>query len=92
LKDFVSKDRNEPPDIDIDFEHERRERSSITSTEVRARASRAHRRGHHVPPPQRRARCGKALGLRSIWSIGSPKDIEWLDKGIADPGGCASSA
>lgn len=22
---FISKDRNEPPDIDVDFEHERRE-------------------------------------------------------------------
>ncbi len=27
---FLSRERNEPPDIDVDFEHERRERSSST--------------------------------------------------------------
>jgi len=29
---FISRERNEPPDIDIDFEHDRREEVSSTST------------------------------------------------------------
>ena len=53
---FISKDRNEPPDIDVDFEHERREEviqynyrrytpypPGLAATVIRYRAKSAHR-------------------------------------------------
>ena len=54
---FISRERNEPPDIDIDFEHERREEVlQYVYAQVRPRARGARRHRHHVPPAQRAAR------------------------------------
>ncbi len=60
---FISKERNEPPDIDVDFEHQRREEViQYIYGEVRPRAGRAHRGGHHLPAAQRAARCRQGPG------------------------------
>ena len=46
---FVSKERNEAPDIDVDFEHERREEViAVRLREVRPRAGRHDGRGDHL--------------------------------------------
>ncbi len=83
---FLSKERNEPPDIDIDFEHERREeviqyiykkygreRAALTAEVI------SYRRRSAVRD------VGKALGLSLDLVDRLAKDIEWFDKGIADP-------
>ncbi len=57
---FISRERNEPPDIDVDFEHERREEvlhAAVCVPALWPRACRAHRRGQHLPWSRRRARC-----------------------------------
>jgi error-prone DNA polymerase len=82
---FVSKERNEPPDIDIDFEHERREeviqyiyrkygreRAALTAEVITYRRRSAVRD------------VGKALGLSLDLVDRLAKDIEWFDSGIAD--------
>ena len=53
---FISRERNEPPDIDVDFEHERREEviQYVYDKYGRDRAAIAAD-GHHLP--RRRARC-----------------------------------
>jgi len=84
---FVSKERNEPPDIDIDFEHERREeviqyiyrkygreRAALTAEVITYRRRSAVRD------------VGKALGLSLDLVDRLAKDIEWFDAGVADPG------
>jgi error-prone DNA polymerase len=71
---FISRERNEPPDIDIDFEHQRREeviqyiyakygreRAAITGVVVSYRPKSAIRD------------VGKALGLDERWSTPSPR-------------------
>ena len=63
---FISKERNEPPDIDVDFEHERREeviQYIYRKIRPRARGTRRHR--HLLPAAQRSARCRQGLGPRS---------------------------
>ena len=70
---FVSRERNEPPDIDVDFEHERREeviqyiygkygreRAALAATVICYRTKSALRD------------VGKALGMRARRSTGSP--------------------
>ncbi|MDX2116751.1 MAG: error-prone DNA polymerase [Planctomycetota bacterium] len=82
---FVSKERNEPPDIDIDFEHERREeviqyiyrkygreRAALTAEVISYRRRSAVRE------------VGKVLGLSLDLVDRLAKDIEWFDHGIAD--------
>jgi error-prone DNA polymerase len=83
---FISKERNEPPDIDIDFEHERREeviqyiykkygrdRAALTAEVISYRRRSAIRD------------VGKALGLSLDLVDRLAKSIEWWDKGGIDP-------
>ncbi len=77
---FISRERNEPPDIDIDFEHERREeviqylyakygrdRAALTATVVSYRPRSALRD------------VGKALGLDEAIIEALAKDHHWWD-------------
>jgi error-prone DNA polymerase len=60
---FISRERDEPPDIDVDFEHERREEViQYIYAKYGARARRAGRHGDHLPPAQRTARRGQGAG------------------------------
>jgi len=83
---FVSRERNEPPDIDIDFEHERREeviqyiyrkygrdRAALTAEVI------SYRRRSAVRD------VGKALGLSLDCVDRLAKDIAWWDGGVLDP-------
>ena len=53
---FISRERNEPPDIDVDFEHQRREEVIQYVYAVRPRARRAGRDRDHLPHARRGAR------------------------------------
>ncbi len=77
---FISRERNEPPDIDVDFEHERREqviqyiyrkygrhRAALASTVVTYRPRSAVRD------------VGKALGMSLNQVDGLAKSIQWWD-------------
>jgi len=77
---FISKERNEPPDIDVDFEHERREeiiqyiyakygrqRAALTATVIRYRPRSALRDA------------GKALGLAALQVDALAKSVQWWD-------------
>ncbi len=81
---FISKERDEPPDIDVDFEHERREeviqyiyqkygrdRTAIAATVITYRARSAVRD------------IGKALGLSGDQVDRLSRSISWWDKDIA---------
>lgn len=78
---FISKDRNEPPDIDVDFEHERREeviqyiyqrysreRAALAATVIRYRPRSAIRD------------VGKALGFDPAMVEQLLEGIDWRDK------------
>ena len=78
---FVSRERNEPPDIDVDFEHERREeviqyiyrkygreRAAIAATVITYRPRSAVRD------------VGKALGLEPAQVDRLAKNLSWWDK------------
>ncbi len=80
---FISRERNEPPDIDIDFEHERREeviqylyakygrdRAALTAEVITYRGRSAIRE------------VGKALGLSLDAVDRLAKSLDWWDKGI----------
>ncbi|UCE89849.1 MAG: error-prone DNA polymerase [Pseudomonadota bacterium] len=82
---FISKERNEPPDIDIDFEHERREevlqyvyekygrqRAALAATVITYRRKSALRD------------TGKALGmnLQQVERLASA--VAWWDEGVPD--------
>jgi len=80
---FVSRERNEPPDIDIDFEHERREeviqyiyrkygrdRAALTAEVITYRGRSAVRE------------VGKALGLSLDCVDRLSKSLDWWDKGV----------
>jgi error-prone DNA polymerase len=77
---FISKERNEPPDIDVDFEHERREeviqyiykkysreRAALAATVISYRARSAIRD------------VGKALGLEALQVNALAKSLQWWD-------------
>jgi error-prone DNA polymerase len=77
---FISKERNEPPDIDVDFEHERREeviqyiyakygrrRAALAATVIRYRPSRPL------------ADAGQALGLAPLQVDTLAKSMQWWD-------------
>ena len=79
---FVSKERNEPPDIDVDFEHQRREeviqyvyakygreRAALAATVICYRARSAVRD------------LGKALGLGPVELDRLAKSLSWWDGG-----------
>ncbi|MBS0192153.1 MAG: error-prone DNA polymerase [Phycisphaerales bacterium] len=83
---FVSKERNEPPDIDIDFEHERREeviqyiyrkygreRAALTAEVI------SYRRRSAVRD------VGKALGLSLDLVDRLAKSVEWFEAGTVAP-------
>ncbi|MDE2432647.1 MAG: error-prone DNA polymerase [Burkholderiales bacterium] len=81
---FISKERNEPPDIDVDFEHERREeviqylynkygrdRTALTATVISYRTRSALRD------------VGKALGLdETLLEQASRQHVWWDEKGL----------
>ena len=73
---FISKERNEPPDIDIDFEHERREEVlAVPVHKVRPRPRGAHRRRHQLPARKARsAMSARRLVFRWRPSMPSPRD------------------
>ena len=83
---FISRERNEPPDIDIDFEHERREeviqyiygkygrdRAALVAEVITYRGRSAVRE------------VGKALGLSLDCVDRLAKDIDWWRNGVGDP-------
>ena len=92
---FISRNRNEPPDIDVDFEHERREdviqyiykryghhRAAICATVIHYRSRRAIRE------------VGKVMGLtedvtaalaRTIWGHGDELPDEYIRQAGLDP-------
>ncbi len=62
---FLSKERNEPPDIDVDFEHDRREEViQYLYAKVRPRARGTGRHRDQLPAQERHARRGQGAGLR----------------------------
>jgi error-prone DNA polymerase len=78
---FISKERDEPPDIDVDFEHERREeviqyiyrkysrkRAALAATVITYRARSAVRD------------VGKALGLDPVFVDDLAKSLAWWDR------------
>jgi error-prone DNA polymerase len=83
---FVSRERNEPPDIDVDFEHQRREeviqyiyarygreRAALAATVIRYRPKSAIRD------------CGKALGLEAAQVERLAKTLSWWDRRQVPP-------
>jgi len=87
---FLSKERNEPPDIDIDFEHERREevlqyvyrrygrdRAALTAEVISYRGRSAVRD------------VGKALGFSPELVDRLAKDMEWWTDTVGDGAGLA---
>lgn len=78
---FISKERNEPPDIDVDFEHERREEviQYIYDKYTRKRAALAAT----VITYRRRSAIrdvGRALGLDNILIDKLSKNMAWWDQ------------
>jgi error-prone DNA polymerase len=79
---FVSKERNEPPDIDVDFEHERREEviQYIYKKYGRDRAALAATVITYQPRSAVRD-VGKALGLSLEQVDRLAKNLQWWDGG-----------
>jgi error-prone DNA polymerase len=77
---FVSKERNEPPDIDVDFEHERREEviQYLYSKYGRHRAALAATVISYRPRSAVRD-VGKALGLELAQVDRLAKSLQWWD-------------
>jgi error-prone DNA polymerase len=78
---FISRERDEPPDIDVDFEHERREeviqyiyekysrkRAALAATVITYRSRSAVRD------------VGKALGLDAVFVDSLAKSLAWWDR------------
>jgi len=78
---FISKDRNEPPDIDVDFEHERREEviQYIYRRYTRERAALAATVIRYRPKSAIRD-VGKALGFDPALVEQLLEGIDWRDK------------
>ena len=77
---FISKERNEPPDIDVDFEHERREEviQYIYRKYGRERAALAATVITYRPRSAVRD-VGKALGLSGVQVDRLAKSMQWWD-------------
>jgi error-prone DNA polymerase len=77
---FISKERNEPPDIDVDFEHQRREEviQYIYGKYSRERAALAATLITYQPKSALRD-AGKALGLDALQVDGIAKSVVWWD-------------
>ena len=82
---FISKERNEPPDIDVDFEHERREeviqyiyrkysreRAALAATVITYRGRSAIRD------------VGKALGIEELKVGALASSLQWWENGVVD--------
>jgi error-prone DNA polymerase len=83
---FISKERNEPPDIDVDFEHERREEviQYIYEKYGRERAALAATVITYRPRSALRD-VGKALGLTELQVGGLARSMQWWDgQGVDD--------
>lgn len=78
---FLSKERNEPPDIDVDFEHERREEviQYIYKKYGRERAALAATVVYYRPRSAIRD-VGKALGLDPLFIDQLAKSLAWWDR------------
>jgi error-prone DNA polymerase len=81
---FISKERNEPPDIDVDFEHDRREEviQYIYGKYSRERAAIAATVITYRPRSAIRD-VGKALGLDELQINALAKTLQWWD-GLVD--------
>jgi error-prone DNA polymerase len=77
---FISRERNEPPDIDVDFEHERREEviQYIYQKYGRERAALAATVVTYRPRSALRD-VGKALGLSGLQGDRLAKSMQWWD-------------
>jgi len=77
---FISKERNEPPDIDVDFEHERREEviQYIYEKYGRERAALAATVVTYRPRSALRD-VGKALGLSGLQVDKLARSMQWWD-------------
>lgn len=77
---FISKERNEPPDIDVDFEHERREEviQYIYGKYGRERAALAATVITYRPRSALRD-VGKALGLSDLQTSRLSRSMQWWD-------------
>ncbi|HYS58169.1 MAG TPA: error-prone DNA polymerase [Burkholderiales bacterium] len=77
---FISKERNEPPDIDVDFEHQRREEviQYVYKKYGRERAALAATLITYQPKSALRD-VGKALGLDALQVDRIAKSIAWWD-------------
>ena len=82
---FISKERNEPPDIDVDFEHERREEviQYIYDKYGRDRAALAATVICYRPRSALRD-VGKVLGLSGVQVDRLARSIQWWDGGKVD--------
>jgi error-prone DNA polymerase len=78
---FISKERNEPPDIDVDFEHERREEviQYIYKKYTRERAALAATVICYRPRSAVRD-IGKALGIDPLFIDQLSKSMAWWDR------------
>nr|WP_183910282.1 error-prone DNA polymerase [Simiduia aestuariiviva] len=78
---FISKERNEPPDIDVDFEHERREEviQYIYQKYTRERAALAATVITYRPKSAVRD-VGRALGLDALLLEKISGNLSWWDK------------
>jgi error-prone DNA polymerase len=83
---FISKERNEPPDIDVDFEHERREEviQYIYAKYGRERAALAATVICYRPRSALRD-VGKALGLNLAQVDTLARGMQWWDGQRIDP-------
>jgi len=83
---FISKERNEPPDIDVDFEHERREEviQYIYRKYGRERAALAATIISYRPRSALRD-VGKALGLNPSEVDRLARGFQWWDGQLIDP-------
>ena len=82
---FISKERNEPPDIDVDFEHERREEviQYIYQKYGRERAALAATVVTYRPRSALRD-VGKALGLSGLQVDRLARSMQWWDGAKVD--------
>ncbi|HSD68120.1 MAG TPA: error-prone DNA polymerase, partial [Woeseiaceae bacterium] len=82
---FISRERNEPPDIDVDFEHERREEviQYIYAKYGRQRAALAATVITYQPRSALRD-VGKALGLSGLQVDRLARSMQWWDGSEVD--------
>jgi len=83
---FISRERNEPPDIDVDFEHQRREEVMQYIFAKYGRERAALTAALHTYRPRGAMRdLGKALGLSLDQVDKLAKNMAWWDGGRIEP-------